>query len=101
MTEETAITIPDDMRAAFMAFDDDYLADVLRLWDCDLGDWCESFAWHFSTSPSCSRPVILSKPSMGPPPFVCCLAGGVLAMGARCESEQACVPARRRRPRRV
>ena len=44
MTEETAITIPDDMRAAFMAFDDDYLADVLRLWDCDLGDWCESFA---------------------------------------------------------
>ena len=39
MTEETAITIPDDVRAAFMAFDDDYLADVLRLWDCDLKCW--------------------------------------------------------------
>ena len=61
----------------------------------------QPFSWHFSTSSSCSRPVILSKPSMGPPPFVCCLAGGVLAMGARCESEQTCVLARRRRPRRV
>lgn len=39
MAEETEITIPDDVRAAFMAFDDDYLADVLRLWDCDLRDW--------------------------------------------------------------
>lgn len=39
MTEETAITIPDDVRAAFMAFEDDYLADVLRLWDCDLKRW--------------------------------------------------------------
>lgn len=39
MTEETAMTIPDDARAAFMAFDDDYLADVLRLWDCDLKRW--------------------------------------------------------------
>lgn len=39
MTEETAITIPDDVRAAFMAFDGDYLADVFRLWDCDLKRW--------------------------------------------------------------
>lgn len=44
MTEETAIAIPDDARAVLMAFDDDYLADVLRLWDCDRKDWCESFA---------------------------------------------------------
>lgn len=41
MTEETAITISDDVRAAFMAFDDDFLADVLRLWDCDLKRWHE------------------------------------------------------------
>ena len=39
MTEELAIAIPDDVRAAFMAHDDDYLADVLRLWDCDLKCW--------------------------------------------------------------
>lgn len=39
MTEETAITVPDDVRATFRAFDDDYLADVLRLWDCDLKRW--------------------------------------------------------------
>ncbi len=39
MTEEIAIAIPDDVRAAFMALDDDYLADVLRLWDCDLKCW--------------------------------------------------------------
>ena len=43
MTEETAITIPDDVRAAFMAFDDDYLADVLRLWDCDLKCWHDPY----------------------------------------------------------
>ena len=39
MTEGTTITIPDDVRDAFMAFEDDYLADVLRLWDCDLKCW--------------------------------------------------------------
>lgn len=43
MTEETAITIPDDVRAAFMAFDDDYLADVLRLWDYDLKCWHDPY----------------------------------------------------------
>ena len=43
MTEETAITIPDDVRAALMAFDDDYLADVLRLWDCDLKRWHDPY----------------------------------------------------------
>ena len=43
MTEETAITIPVDVRAAFMAFDDDYLADVLRLWDCDLKCWHDPY----------------------------------------------------------
>lgn len=47
MTEVTAITIPDDVRAAFMAFDDDYLADVLRLWDCDIRDWHDPFALIF------------------------------------------------------
>lgn len=47
MTEETPITIPDDVRSAFMAFDDDYLADVLRLWDCDLREWCDPFAMVF------------------------------------------------------
>lgn len=43
MIEKTAITIPDDVRTAFMAFDDDYLADVLRLWDCDLRNWHDPF----------------------------------------------------------
>ena len=47
VTEEAAITIPDDVRAAFMAFDDDYLADVLRLWDCDLKCWHEPLAVIF------------------------------------------------------
>lgn len=43
MIEETAITITDDVRAAFMAFDDDYLADVLRLWDCDRKCWRDPY----------------------------------------------------------
>lgn len=43
MTEEIAITIPDDVRDAFMAFNDDYLADVLRLWDCDLKCWHDPY----------------------------------------------------------
>ncbi|MSA62374.1 hypothetical protein GT613_05725 [Eggerthella sp. BIOML-A4] len=47
MTEETAITISDDVRAVFMTFDDDYLADVLRLWDCDLKEWCDPYAMVF------------------------------------------------------
>ncbi len=47
MTEVTAITIPDDVRSTFIAFDNDYLADVLRLWDCDLGDWHDSHATIF------------------------------------------------------
>lgn len=42
MTEETAITIPDDVRAAFLAFDDDYLADVFRVWNCDTQNWFDS-----------------------------------------------------------
>ncbi|WP_147571530.1 hypothetical protein [Phoenicibacter congonensis] len=47
MTEETTMAIPDDVRATLMAFDDDYLADVLRLWDCDFMDWYEPFALIF------------------------------------------------------
>lgn len=47
MTEVTPITIPDDVCAAVMAFDDDYLADALRLWDCDLKDWHDSIAMIF------------------------------------------------------
>lgn len=47
MTEVTATTIPDDMRTAFMAFDEDYLADVLRLWDCDFKCWHDSHATIF------------------------------------------------------
>lgn len=47
MIEETAITVPDDVRATFRAFDDDYLADVLRLWDCDLKRWRDPFAILF------------------------------------------------------
>ena len=42
MTEVTAITIPDDVRTAFMAFDDDYLADVFRVWNCDTQNWFDS-----------------------------------------------------------
>lgn len=47
MTEETAITIPDDVRAAFEAFDDDYLAEVLRPWDCDLKVWHDAYTILF------------------------------------------------------
>ena len=47
MTGDTARTIPDDVCAAFMAFDDDYLADVFRLWDCDLKCWHEPIAMIF------------------------------------------------------
>lgn len=47
MTEETAMTIPDDVRAALMEFDDDYLADVLRLWNCDLRGWHDPVAVIF------------------------------------------------------
>lgn len=43
MAEEIAITIPDDVRAAFMAFNDDYLADVLKLWNCDLKCWHDPY----------------------------------------------------------
>lgn len=43
MTKETAIAIPDDVCSAFAAFDDDYLADVLRLWDCDLKCWHDPY----------------------------------------------------------
>lgn len=42
MTKETAITIPDDVRDALMAFDDDYLADVMRPWDCYSQDWFDN-----------------------------------------------------------
>lgn len=42
MTEETAISISDDVRTAFMAFDDDYLVDVFRVWDCDAQNWFDS-----------------------------------------------------------
>lgn len=42
MTEETTIAIPDDVRAALMAFDDDYLADVFRVWNCDTQNWFDS-----------------------------------------------------------
>lgn len=47
MTEEIAIAIPDDVRAALMEFDDDYLAGVLRLWDCDLKCWHDPVAMIF------------------------------------------------------
>lgn len=47
MTEETAITIPEDVRAAFMALEDDYLADVLRLWDCELKCWHDPMVMIF------------------------------------------------------
>lgn len=47
MIEETAITIPDDVRIAFTGFDDDYLADVLRLWDCDLREWHDPLVMIF------------------------------------------------------
>lgn len=42
MTEDTAIPIPDDVCTAFMAFDDDYLADVFRVWNCETQNWFDS-----------------------------------------------------------
>lgn len=42
MTGENSITIPDDVRTAFAAFDDDYLADVFRVWNCDTQNWFDS-----------------------------------------------------------
>ncbi len=39
MNEKALIFIPDDIFVAIKAFDNDYLAEVLRLWNCDLGDW--------------------------------------------------------------
>lgn len=42
MIEEAAITITDDVRDAFKAFDDDYLADVFRVWNCDTQNWLDS-----------------------------------------------------------
>lgn len=39
MNEEALGFIPDEVIAAIKAFDNDYLAEVLRLWDCDLRDW--------------------------------------------------------------
>lgn len=47
MIEKTAITIPDDVRATFIAFDDDYLADVLRVWNCDNQDWHDGITTIF------------------------------------------------------
>lgn len=47
MSEESLIFIPDDVTAAFKAFDDDYLAEVLRLWDCDLKDWRDPYTTIF------------------------------------------------------
>ena len=42
MTGENSITFPDDVRTAFAAFDDDYLADVFRVWNCDTQNWFDS-----------------------------------------------------------
>lgn len=41
MSHEVLIHIPDEMFDAIHDFDDDYLADVLRLWDCYKQDWCD------------------------------------------------------------
>lgn len=42
MTKATVITIPDDVHAALRVFDDDYLADVFRVWNCDTQNWFDS-----------------------------------------------------------
>lgn len=47
MTEETTMAIPDDVRAALMEFDDDYLADVFRVWNCDTQNWYDSTTFIF------------------------------------------------------
>lgn len=39
MNEEALIFIPNDAIATIKAFDNDYLAEVLRLWDCYRNDW--------------------------------------------------------------
>lgn len=39
MSEENQIHIPETLSVAIHGLDDDYLADVLRPWDCYAQDW--------------------------------------------------------------
>lgn len=44
MCNEIASDISSEVIGLFKKFDDEYLADVLRIWDYDAGDWCNIFA---------------------------------------------------------
>lgn len=43
MSNEVTSGINSEVIALFKEFDDEYLADVLRIWDCDAGEWCDIF----------------------------------------------------------
>jgi len=44
MSNEVTSGINSEVIEMFKEFDDEYLADVLRIWDCNAGDWCDIFA---------------------------------------------------------
>lgn len=47
MSNEVLTYIPNNVVELFEAFDDDYLADVLRVWDCDAQGWFDPFTTVF------------------------------------------------------
>lgn len=47
MSNEVLTYIPNNVVELFEAFDKDYLADVLRIWDCDAQDWFDPFTTVF------------------------------------------------------
>lgn len=47
MTYHEMIHIPDETLAVFEKFEQDYLADVFRIWDCYAQDWADPFITVF------------------------------------------------------
>lgn len=47
MTYHEMIHIPDETLAVFEEFEQDYLADVFRIWDCYAQDWADPFVTLF------------------------------------------------------
>ena len=45
MCNEKPSYIPDETRAALCELRDDYLADVLRVWDCNEQKWADDPVW--------------------------------------------------------
>lgn len=47
MSNEVLPFVSNEVVEAFQGFDDDYLADVLRVWDCYEQDWHDGFTTVF------------------------------------------------------